>query len=316
MFEVSMKPERVNPLDIDKERIRFLYPTRSIIAAEKLDLTAIATEDLLRGVERLTRIYSLGGYFRNPQGGMLIGEPGSGRKMLLETFHASLQSRGELDPNARILQVSLDEAISRRSLVSKSLVAMRYPIQDGGTGIETFKQARLLRMYLSKREIRLWVVHNADIFVRPKQNSANLLPKHTAELAIFLSSISKELKLPLLLVGTKKLRELPRTSSDLASCTDIEIPMGDLSTDDNWPRMLSGFKKRLLDDFGIQSQIFDQVCLGMIAQYVGTSKLKLARVMLEVLMIVVRDQRQVATVDDLKEALSYLANIESTENVL
>lgn len=316
MFEVSMTPERANPLDIDKERIRFLYPTRSIIAAEKLDLTAIATEDLSRGVKRLTRIYSLGGYFRNQQGGMLIGEPGSGRKMLLETFHASLQSRGELEPSARILQVSLDEAISRRSLVSKSLVAMRYPIQDGGTGIETFKQARLLRMYLTKRDIRLWVVHNADIFVRPKGSSGILLPKNTAELALFLSSISTELKLPLLLVGTKKLRELSITAPHLAACTDIEIPMGDLSTDDNWQRMLSGFKKRLIDDFGIQSQIFDQVGLGMIAHYVGTSKLRLARLMLEVLMIVVRDQRQVAMVDDLKEALSCLANINVTENVL
>lgn len=316
MLEVSMTQERANPLDIDKERIRFLYPTRSIIAAEKLDLTAISTEDLSTGVERLTRIYSLGGYFRNPQGGMLIGEPGSGRKMLLETFHASLQSRGELDPSSTVLQVSLDEAISRRSLVSKSLVAMRYPIQDGGTGIETFKQARLLRMYLSKRGIRLWVVHNADIFVRTKHNSGNLLPKHTAELAFFLSSISNELKLPLLLVGTKKLRELSTTAPHLAACTDIEIAMGDLSAEDNWLRMLSGFKKRLLDDFGIQSQIFDQVGLSMIAQYVGTSKLKLARLMLEVLMIVVRDQRQVAAVDDLKEALSYLANIESTENLL
>lgn len=36
MLEVSMTPERANPLDIDKERIRFLYPTRSIIATEGL----------------------------------------------------------------------------------------------------------------------------------------------------------------------------------------------------------------------------------------------------------------------------------------
>lgn len=248
--------DELDPEDAgDRQRRMATYKPSSLRAGGKVDGIIIQHQRVKENLSAMDRMFQLAREFEMPQGGVLVGPPGSGRRTVCKFFRDRIPKSDLFAPGFGCMQIPMSAPPTVGAFVSRVLRRYGYPFYRGSdTQLEMRRDLAIEQ--IQAKGTRLLIVTSAHSMLTSSAGSRTgvLRSRGASERLIdFLVELQDATRVALLLVGDERVDALREASPELSSRLQVRMTMENfVAADANWAGMLLSFAKALSEQAGIE----------------------------------------------------------------
>lgn len=301
--------DELDPEEVEHAQRRMqTYPPEALRAGLVVDKIIVVHDAFKAAFEALDRMFQLSREYSMPQGGILVGPPGSGRRTVCQLFEERLPRSDLFAAGFGCIRIPVGGALPTvAAVVARLLRRYGYPFATGRQSQMELRREIVAEQILSKGT-RLLVVTNAQSMLavhsaRPSR-AGRALVAHERTLE-FLCELQDATRVGLLLCGDARLDVLREGSPELASRLSVRIELSNFTeADKQWAGLLKRFHDELrrASDFDFQIDAANIPQLKKFHKASGGNARNLKRLLTEAVLIAASEKRRPVNQSDFARA--------------
>lgn len=293
LFTATRDEDEIDQLDREIEQRRIAtYSKEALKIAGELDRMLIRHDDFRESLDALSRLFQISREFNIPQGGWLIGEPGTGHKTVYGQFESTLPRSSLFAAGFGCLKVTLRGAPSLGQLTASFLRLYDYPFYRGTEAQLCFRWP-IVKELIQTKGTRLIYFHNAERLLRHSGHTRTGSLQYSRPVIDAISELMDDLRVAIVLGGSEALDRLREVSPELAARLTVRLHLRVFGPDRHWRGLLKAFATRFT---AVNLQFIDSDPEAKRLHHVtGGRMVHLKRLLVEAVLIAVQEKK--ATVD-------------------
>lgn len=302
--------DELDPEDAqDRQRRMLIYSPAALRAGASVDRIVVQHSRVTDTLNSLDRIFQLSREYEMPQGGILVGPAGSGRRTVSRLFEERLPKSDLFAPGYGCIRISLGTIPTVAAIVARLLRRFSYPFSRGSdTQMEMRRE--IVAEQIQAKGTRLLIVTTAQSMLTSTRSGRTGSGRTSAahERALdFLCELQDATRVAVVLAGDERVDALRDCSAELTARLPVRMELTNFAAADaTWAGLLAAFNKSLLDqtgiDLGIDHSNVRQVRVLHTATKGNPRELK--RLLTETVIISSEARRKRATAVDFENAFA------------
>lgn len=218
------------------------YSPGALRVGVELDQLAVLHADFDSALKGLDRMFQLSKEFSMPQGGILVGNPGSGRRTLVSFFENTLPRSQLFAPGFGCVSLRISRAPSIGQLVQGLLRRYDYPFHKG-TESRLSMRRNIAFDLVNAKGTRLISIFNAHHLMSPSGPSKSGHVQYDANVVDFICELQEVSKAAVLLCGNQRLDELIAAEPELKSRLSVRMELRQFKANASWLGLLRTISK-------------------------------------------------------------------------
>lgn len=224
-----------------QQRRLAVYSKDALKAGMEVDRIVVLHDDFQKAVKAFDRMFQLSREFSMPQGGILVGEHGSGHKALCRWFEDRVPGSGLYSAGHGFLRVNMSGAPSVGQLVASLLRRCGYPFYKGSEAQLTMRRD-IVRDLIDAKGTRLIYFGNAHRMVAqgPSTRTGDEY-RYNPNVVDFIGELMDETRVAVVLGGSDRLDKLLQASTQLGKRLTVRMELRRFQPDRNWRALVRAF---------------------------------------------------------------------------
>jgi hypothetical protein len=247
LFTTTRDEDEIDEVDREIEQRRLLmYPKEALKIGGELDRLLILHEDFGNSLTAFDRLFQVAREFNIPQGGWLIGDPGTGHKTLYRQFESTLPKSTLFAPGFGCVRVTLRGAPSLGQLAASLFRRYDYPFHRG-TETQLCNRWPIALELVQTKGTRLIYFHNAHCLVGYAGHTRSPGGLHYNRPVVdAICELMDETHVAVVLGGSELLDRLRELSPELESRLTVRMRLRTFDPDAQWRGLLKAFATRFV----------------------------------------------------------------------
>lgn len=301
LFSETPRYDEFDPEDVELERRRMAtYSRESLrvgLAVDRIIVQYTQFKDTLQGLDR---IFQLARDSTMPQGGVLIGHPGAGRRSVCRFFQESLPRSDLFAPGFGAIRIRLGPPATIGQVVQRLLRGLEYPFYRGNEAQLQMRGSIVIDQLIAKGTRLLMVTGGEQLLLPGNSNKTGEAYRYNRNVVEYLMEVQDETNIGIVLAGDERVDTLREAARELKSRLTVRMELTPFKPDRIWAGFIKGFVKLSPFDLGLRPD--DPVQMRRLNTESKGNARDFKRLATEVALIASHEGRKAATDSDWSRA--------------